>query len=387
MKGALNKERLSWLRLYRSENVGPVTFRRLISKYKTAEKALDILPELGLRGGRKNPIRIYSESEACKEIEAVQKLGGRFCLSCDEDYPSDLSFIDDAPAVLTLLGQGKINQSQPVIGIVGARNASLNGRRFTEKLAKELNAHGIVVASGLARGIDTAAHKGSLNSTIGTWAVVAGGADIVYPQENTQLYESIKEHGLIISENILGTQPKAQHFPRRNRIVSGLSKGIIVVEASIRSGSLITARLAAEQGRDVFAVPGFPEDPRAAGPNKLLKDGAILLETVDDVLNQLISSKIAPSNSQPSSMLFDPMVEQDCFEGCVEEFSELEINSELDPEKVASMLSHLPIAVDEIVRACHVSVSGVQSVLLDLEIAGRLQRLPGNRVGLVNKEL
>ncbi len=365
------KERLAWLRLYRSETVGPITFRRLIARYKTAEKSLDALPELSSRGGRKEGVRLCSESEAHKEIEAIQKLGGRFCLSCDEDYPSDLAAIEDAPAVLTCVGQGNIQQDKPIIGIVGARNASLNGRRFTEKLAKELSAHEIIIVSGLARGIDTAAHKGSLKA--GTWAVVAGGVDVIYPQENAKLYEEIKEQGLILSENKIGTQPTARHFPRRNRIVSGLSKGLAVVEASMRSGSLITARLAAEQGRDVFAVPGFPGDPRASGVNKLLKDGAILLENAQDILDQLAHPRLI------EPCLFDQLGAQEEFEP--EESKVLEI----DHEKVISFLSHVPTPIDELVRACHVSVSGVQSVLLDLEIAGRLQRLPGNRVGLVNK--
>ena len=369
-KPITQKERLAWLRLYRSDNVAPVTFRRLISKYKTAEKSLEALPELSLRGGKKTAIRIFEEDRALQEIENVKKLGGRFCLSCDEDYPSSLAAVEDGPAVLTLLGNGDISQEKPVIGIVGARNASLNGRRFTEKLAKELSENGVIVVSGLARGIDTAAHTGSLNAE--TWAVVAGGVDVVYPRENQKLYDEIKERGLIISENPLGVQPTARHFPRRNRIVSGLSEGVAIIEAGVHSGSLITARMAAEQGRDVYAVPGFPGDPRSAGPNKLLKDGAILLQTAEDILDQIAHPQVIPK------LLFDGITEQ-------EEFSENEeIEEEIDQEKIISMLSHMPTPIDEIVRACHVSISGVQSVLLDLEIAGRIQRLPGNRVGLVN---
>ena len=369
-KPVTQKERLAWLRLYRSDNVGPVTFRRLISKYKTAEKALEALPEISLRGGKKRAIRVFEEDRALQEIESVKKLGGRFCLSCDTDYPSALRAVEDGPAVLTLLGRGNISQKNPVIGIVGARNASLNGRRFTEKLAKNLSENGVIIVSGLARGIDTAAHTGSLSTE--TWAVVAGGVDVVYPRENQKLYDEIKERGLIISENPLGVHPTARHFPRRNRIVSGLSQGVAVIEAGVRSGSLITARMAAEQGRDVYAVPGFPGDPRSAGPNKLLKDGAILLQTADDILDQIAHPQIIPK------LLFDGITEQ-------EEFSENdEIEEKIDQEKIISMLSHVPTPIDEIVRACHVSISGVQSVLLDLEIAGRLQRLPGNRVGLVN---
>ncbi len=369
------KERLAWLRLYRSQNIGPVTFKRLISKYKTAIDAIEALPEINARGGSKKKLKIYSEEDALREIDKVKKLGGRFCLSCDADFPDQLASIEDAPAVLCLLGGGNIQKNENVIGIVGARNASLNGRKFTEKLAKDLVAENITVVSGLARGIDTAAHNGSLEA--GTLAVVAGGVDVVYPQENTKLCEEIKENGLIISENPLGVKPTAHHFPRRNRIVSGLSNGVVIVEASIKSGSLITARVAAEQGRDVYAVPGFPNDPRSAGPNKLLKDGAILLESAQDVLNQLQSPQLIPQE------LFDNISDQEEFSI---DNSDVE-NVEKEREKIISLLSHVPISVDEIVRACHVSVSGVQSVLLDLEVAGRLQRLPGNRIGLIDSGL
>lgn len=377
MSDVSKAERLAWLRLYRSQNVGPVTFRRLIAKYKTAEKALEALPELNVRGGGKKKITIYSEEQALKEIASVKKLGGRFCLSCDDDYPDQLRATEDAPAVLTLLGEGDISEVKPIIGVVGARNASLNGRRFTEKLTKALGENNIRTISGLARGIDTAAHTGSLPYQ--TWAVVAGGVDIVYPKENQKLYDEINSNGgLIIAESPLGVSPRAQDFPRRNRIVSGLSAGVVVVEATVRSGSLITARLAAEQGRDVYAVPGFPGDPRAAGPNKLLKDGAILLERVEDVLEQLAQPRSMPNT------LFDRIFEQDLFEDDREVLSEKDHDDVQD--NVLAMLSHVPISVDEIVRTCDVSISGVQSVLLDLEIAGRLERLPGNRVGLINVE-
>ena len=371
------KERIAWLRLYRSPNVGPITFKRLIAKFGSAEKALEALPDMALRGGKnKTPKapKVYTEEEALAEIREVKKLGGRFCLSCDDDYPESLLAIEDTPAVLTLLGRGKIDDIKPNIAIVGARNASINGRKFTHKLAKQLGEGGVNIVSGLARGIDSAAHEGALNT--GTWAVVAGGADVVYPRENQGLYEKILKDGLIISENKLGTSPAAHHFPRRNRIVSGLSLGTVIVEANTKSGSLITARMAAEQGRDVYAVPGFPNDPRAGGPNKLLRDGAILVESAEDILSQIASPKMI----QP--IMFDAINQQEELVQGVD--LDCEKNTALDADDVVSMLSHVPISVDEIVRACHVSVSEVQSVLLDLEIAGRVERLSGNRVGLVD---
>ncbi len=364
-------ERLDWLRLSRSESVGPITFHKLLARYKTAENALNALPELQSRGGRKKPAKIVSRDIAEKEIKALKKLGGRMIAVCEDAYPLALAAIDDAPPLISILGNPQ-NLNQSCIGIVGARNASLNGRKFTQKLAQNLGENDHIIASGLARGIDTAAHAGSLKT--GTIAVVAGGIEVIYPKENETLYRDIIENGgTIIAENALGTQPTAQHFPRRNRIVSGLSAGVVVVEASIRSGSLITARLAAEQGRDVFAVPGFPGDPRSAGPNKLLKDGAILVERAEDILGHIesfvarkIPNGLFESNKSTENWEKEPIEDSDDTR-----------------ENVVSLLSHQPVSVDEIVRTCHLSITGVQTVLLELELAGRIQRLPGNRVSLI----
>ena len=360
------QNRIDWLRLARSQNVGPVTFYRLLARYKTAGKALEALPELAKKGGRK--LVPCSEKQAEAELKTLSRMGGQIICAFEESYPLALSAIEDAPPVLSVLGAPNLINTQGV-AIVGARNASLNGRKLAHKFAHELGQAGQIVISGLARGIDTAAHEGALET--GTVAVVAGGLDHIYPKENTELFKAISKQGAVLAENALGTQPTAQHFPRRNRIVSGLSSGVVVVEATKKSGSLITARLAAEQGRDVFAVPGFPLDPRAAGPNSLIKDGAIMVETVNDILTQTATIK----HKKPVPEHFSEV--QDAFEMMPEEPPETLRAS------VLSNLSHLPVGVDELARTCHVSIAGVQNVLLELELAGRLQRLPGNRVNLI----
>ncbi|MCB1591755.1 MAG: DNA-processing protein DprA [Alphaproteobacteria bacterium] len=363
-------EKLDWLRLIRTEHVGPVTFYQLLARFGSAGKALEALPELSRRGGRAKALTPSSAVEAEREIKALGKLGGRIITAACADYPLALAAIDDAPPVLSILGKAEL-LNRPCVGIVGARNASLNGRKFAEKLAHDLGQRGFAVASGLARGIDTAAHQGSLET--GTIAVVAGGIDVIYPEENSALYTQIVEHGAIVAESKFGQKPFAQSFPRRNRIVSGLSQGVVVVEATTRSGSLITARLAGEQGRDVYAVPGSPLDPRAAGPNHLIREGAILIRNADDVLETLtrfsgdgLRAPLPPSSAPPLS----PGME--------------EPPGEQDHETVLSHLSFSPINIDELIRACHLTVSAVHTVLLEMELAGRVRRLPGNRVSLVS---
>ena len=362
-------EKLNWLRLFRTENVGPITFYKLIERFGSAGKALEALPEFSKRGGRAKPLTAPPVAVIEKEIKLLEKLGGRFVCACEEDYPLPLAATEDAPPVIAVLGNTDLFK-RPGVGMVGARNASLNGRKFAEKLARELGQCGQVVISGLARGIDTAAHNGALET--GTIAVVAGGIDVVYPAENDTLYKSIAERGLVVAESPLGVEPIARHFPKRNRIVSGLSAGVIVVEATLKSGSLITARMAGEQGRDVFAVPGFPLDPRAAGPNKLLQDGATLIQNAQDViqtLNQFTGTSLQEPQ-QPDPYMFSA---EDVDETLVDEARETILHN----------LSHTPVTVDEILRVCHVSIPVVQSVLLELELAGRLQRLPGGRINLI----
>ena len=366
-------DKLNWLRLIRTENVGPITFYNLIEHYGSAHNALEALPELSRKGGRKKPLKAPDISDIEKEFEQLTKLGGNLVCANEKGYPLALAATDDAPPILSYLGNIDLVKP-PCLAMVGARNASLNGRKFAKKLAADLGKADQIIVSGLARGIDTAAHEGALET--GTIAVVAGGIDIVYPKENQKLYESIIERGLILAESPLGMEPIARHFPKRNRIVSGLSTGTIVVEATVRSGSLITARMAGEQGRDVYAVPGYPADPRAQGPNKLLKDGAILVEKADDILKSLInfSGGNALNDASNQNNFAQETAEMD------------EKTSEEIKNAVLQNMSSLPINVDELARACHVSIQELQYAMLEMELAGRLQRLPGNRVALIDEE-
>ena len=356
--------------MFRAENVGPVTFYNLIEYYGSAKEALKALPELARRGGRKKPFIAPSENEIEHEYTALKKMGGDILCVTDKAYPLALSAIDDAPPVLSYLGDITLAQKS-CIAMVGSRNASINGRKFTEKLAGELGARDQIIVSGLARGIDTSAHIGSLKT--GTIAVVASGINIVYPEENKGLYEQIKHHGLILAESPLGQKPFAQSFPKRNRIVSGLSKAIIVVEANMRSGSLITARLAGEQGRDVYAVPGHPHDPRAAGTNHLIREGATLVRSADDILEGLLdfSGHGFRENISISSIRQIPV--------------KLEEPKENAHDSLIDNLSFTPTSVDELVRICHLTIGQVQMILLDLELAGRIKRLPGNKISLVGE--
>lgn len=368
------EEKLNWLRLSRTDNVGPITFYKLIEYYGSATEALNALPELAKKGGRKNPLTAPPLSTIEREYEALQKLGGDITCALDKTYPLALAATDDAPPVISYIGDINLVRT-PCIAIVGARNASLNGRKFAAKLAKELGQSGQTIVSGLARGIDTSAHEGALDT--GTIAVVAGGIDIVYPRENQQLYDRIKQCGLVIAESPLGMEPIARHFPKRNRIVSGLSSGVIVIEATVKSGSLITARMAGEQGRDVYAVPGYPLDPRAQGPNKLIQDGATLIQNAQDILQNL-------ENYSGGLIMRDAAIQNTPELTLVPEKQE---EKEAEDLRTALMqnLSQMPVGVDELARACHVSIPALQMALLEMELAGRLQRLPGNRVVLLDE--
>jgi DNA processing protein len=362
-------ERLDWVRLIRSENVGPVTFHRLVERYGTARAALDALPELARRGGRAKPLRVAGRAEAEREIAANARVGARLLCACEPDYPEPLAALDDAPPVISVLGHAHLLKRRSV-ALVGARNASLNGRKFAEALARDLGDAGFLVVSGLARGIDTAAHAGALAT--GTAAVVAGGIDVIYPPENERLYRDIVAQGVVVAESTVGVQPQARHFPRRNRLISGLSLGVLVVEAAMRSGSLITARMALEQGREVMAVPGSPLDPRCHGTNNLLRQGATLVENAADVI-RAVENLCPPSVSEPQAELFAGFRMAEPDERTLESARAL----------ILENLSPVPIAIDELVRGCQLSAPVVLTVVLELELAGRVQRQPGNQVNLI----
>jgi DNA processing protein len=358
-------QRRAWLRLSRTQNVGAVTFAQLIERYGSAEASLEALPSLVKRGGG-DRVRIPSNDDIDREIAALHKLGGRMLASCEPEFPSGLAAADPPPPIISVLGHVSILQRE-IIAIIGARNASALGRKFASTLAKDLSGAGLVVASGLARGIDTAAHDGALAG--GTCAVVAGGVDNIYPPENGALYERIRSEGCLVSEMPLGQTPQARHFPRRNRIISGLSRGVVIVEAAEGSGSLITANYALEQGREIFAVPGSPLDPRAKGTNRLIREGATLVETAEDVLaglRPILARDFAePGGAEPRGPSSFGLSDEEAnrIRACLEE-----------------ALGPAPVEVDELVRGCNSSVSAVLSVLLEMELAGRVARHSGNRV-------
>jgi DNA processing protein len=349
-------ERFHRLRLLRSENVGPTTFRMLVQRFGTAEKALRALPELARKGGLARPVRLCSVEDARADLERAAAIGARFVAPGEPGYPSLLAEIDDAPPLLCVMGDLDLAR-RDIIAIVGARNASASGRKFARTLAAELSANTFVIASGLARGIDTAAHEASLEH--GTIAALAGGIDVFYPPENEALQRAIGERGLLVTEMSPGTSPRAELFPRRNRIIAGASRAVIVVEAALRSGSLITARLANEQGRDVFAVPGSPLDPRCEGSNKLIKEGAALLTSARDVLDQIgrLDTKLTGGG------FLAPVAELP--EALPDDQARLAINE---------LLSHSPSDIDDIITESGVPASIVLGVLLELELAGRLVR-------------
>lgn len=365
-----DRQRLNWLRLIRSENVGPVSFRTLINRYGSAEAALDALPELALRGGAARRIRIASQADAEAEILSAQRHGARFVAIGEADYPPMLRMMDAPPPLLAVKGNAA-TFTLPSVAIVGARNASIAGMQFTRIIANTLGHEGFAVVSGLARGIDATAHQASLDT--GTIAVLAGGLDHPYPPENIALCGQIAERGALISEMPFGWEPRAKDFPRRNRLVAGLALGLVVVEAAKRSGSLISARLANEMGRLVFAVPGSPLDPRAAGANQLLKDGALMVTEAADILDAL-----TPLTAQTRGER-DILLAEDCpgDEGIVVP------PAQSDTERLIEALGPTPIQLDDVIRHTGLHPSQVFSILLELDLAGRLERHVGGSVSLV----
>ena len=358
-------ERLDRLRLIRSDNVGPRTFRSLLNHFGDARAALERLPDLARRGGAARSGRICSEAEAQAELAAARKIGVSLVTPGEAAYPTRLATLDDAPPLLGVRGATD-TLMRPMIAIVGSRNASGAGLKFAGQLARELGEAGFVVISGLARGIDQAAHRATIGS--GTVAVLAGGHDRIYPAEHEDLLPTLLETGGAISEMPLGHVPRARDFPRRNRLISGASLGVVVIEAAHRSGSLITARMAAEQGREVFAVPGSPLDPRAAGTNDLIKQGATLTTEAADVINAVT-----------------PIMERPIMLGASEGDGEpLDFETDSDERtRITDLLGPSPVSLDDLIRMSGASPATVRIVLLELELAGRLERHGGGLVSLV----
>ena len=358
-------QRAAWLRLSRCDGVGPATFRDLINHFGTAERALDALPDLASRSGRRR-IRIPDAGAIANEIERLQAMGGRLVCSGEPDYPAPLLSYDAAPMVLSVLGSGDA-LARTAIGIVGSRQGSLASIKLTRAFALAFGEAGYTVASGLARGIDAAAHEGSLRT--GTVACMAGGLDRIWPPQNENLAEAIvAEGGALVTEMPLGWQGRAKDFPRRNRVIAGMSVGLLVVEAALRSGSLITARLANEMGREVFAIPGSPLDPRSAGTNGLIRDGATFTIEPADVIEALRPSHGAPA-PKPAAIVAE-----------APETIYAPAPDETDRARVVSALDRTPVGVDEIVRFTGLSAQAVQLILLELDLAGTLVRHTGNRV-------
>ncbi|MEY9781630.1 DNA-processing protein DprA [Sinorhizobium fredii] len=367
------RQRIAWLRLIRSDNVGPATFRDLVNHFGSAEAALEALPDLSRRGGADRPFRIASMADAERELEAAHRFGAVFVGIGETDYPPALREIDGAPPLLAMKGNLQA-ASRPSLGVVGSRNASVSGAKFAAMIARDAGAAGYVISSGLARGIDTAAHRASLGT--GTIAALAGGLDQPYPPENIGLLQEITAgEGLAISEMPFGWEPRARDFPRRNRLVAGISLGVAIVEAASRSGSLITARYAADFGRLVFAVPGSPLDPRCHGTNDLLKQGAIVTTSTADVIEGLA-----------------PLSRDDLFSRLTAREPAVEPAPSVPPAAatlgeggralVVEALGPTPVEIDDIIRHTGLAASEVHLVLLELDLAGQLCRHGANLVSL-----
>ena len=365
-----DKQRIAWLRLIRSDNVGPATFRDLINHFGSAETALSMLPELSRRGGATRSVRIASEQDALRELDLADRFGARFVGIGEPDYPPALRQIDAAPPLLAV--KGNLSAAiRPTVGIVGSRNASISGTKFAAMIARDCGRAGYSVISGLARGIDTAAHRASLDT--GTIAAMAGGLDQPYPPENLPLLEEIwNGAGSAISEMPFGWEPRARDFPRRNRLIAGCALGLVVVEAATRSGSLITARLAGEFGRLVFAVPGSPLDPRCHGTNGLLKEGAMIATGPDDIIEalaplsqlDLFTTPLAeePDDAEGKPLMLPP--------------------DDTERSRIVDALGATPVEIDDVIRHTGLAPGAVYLVLLELDIAGRLHRHPGGLISL-----
>ncbi len=401
-----DEEKLDWLQLIRCENIGPRTFFALVRRYGDAGAVLRALPDL-IRQGKGRAVKLASREKVLREWRQAEKLGARFIALPEPDFPPGLRAIDSPPPLIALRGDAELLR-KPMVALVGSRNASAAGLAMTERLARGLGAVGYVVVSGLARGIDAGAHRASLAT--GSVGVLAGGLDRPYPPENLALLEEMAERGAVVSEMPFGYEPRGRDFPRRNRIVSGLSLATVVVEAARRSGSLITARFAQEQGREVFAVPGSPLDPRAEGTNDLIRDGALLCASARDVIDAV--APLAARGAARYDLLFEP--EPAPFEAKLwdewdwaeaqgpvarapaapyvveDEDAAPDLSRASDPgdsasarEKIMRLLGPAPVTVDDLARVCGGSVQEIRLALQELEIEGRIERQGGDRVALI----
>ena len=366
---------LAWLQLARCEGVGPITVSALLERHRSVAAALAAAQRQPTPAG--SPRRVPSRATLCAELEALAGLAGHLLTKDDEAYPKLLRPLADAPPTLMVRGEPGL-LDRPAVAVVGSRNASANGRAFARSLARELARAGMVIVSGLARGIDTAAHEGAVAAEGGTVAVIATGVDVAYPPENAELMEQIAEAGAVVSERPLGAIARAKDFPRRNRVIAGLSLAVVVVEAAPASGSLITARLALDYGREVMAVPGSPQDPRHRGTNQLLRDGAHLVESAADVLAILGPLRGRQEPPPPRAARLPRAVPSPS------PAPERPRPARPEPlaERLLTALGAAPLAVDELIRECDAPAPVVQAALLELELAGRIDRQPGNRVCL-----
>lgn len=370
MQPSYSQRSIDILRLARTENVSPRLFFRLLELFPNPSDAFEHITELSVRGGRRAPLKVCSLEQAEKELSAVEGFGARIITFEDSIYPKLLLHVEDSPPVLTCKGNLDLFSKDP-IAIVGARSASINGKSLAKSIARNICARSnVAIVSGLAKGIDTAAHEGAFPNTI---AVLAGGIDSIYPQENSALYHRISEQGILVAELPIFAKPLVQNFPQRNRIISGLSLGVVIVEAGNNSGSLITARYALEQGREVFAVPGFPLDPRSRGANKLIKEGALIVEDAQDIISDLpflnkIRDKLQEKGQKP------------CLQPVLDFSSQL---GEDARQTILDLLSHSPVSLELLLQAAQMPIPAIYQILLELELAGRIVRHPGNFVARI----
>lgn len=367
-----NNERLAQLQLYRTDQIGPAAYHELIEKYGSATEALQNLPELAKKSGRKRPFKIKALSDIEKEINRLEKANGHFIFEADDLYPELLKSIPNAPPILSALGNIDLLQTKKV-AVVGTRNCSYNGKSFASNISAQLVENGYTVVSGMARGIDCASHTGALKNAskeVSTIAVLGTGINVPYPEENRKLYDVLREQGLILSEFAIDTPPQPGNFPARNRIVSGLSLGIVVVESAIKSGAMLTANDALDQGREIFAVPGFPTDSHASGVNYLIKNGAFLTENINDILDNL-----------PNSLTFSPIPTKKIKKKIkIEPEFSFDIQKENDEKsRILNMLSSTPVELDNIIRNTGLAPDIISGILVELELDNQIERLPANQ--------